>query len=85
MRHPVQVMQLMLMFPPEPVKPCGHDYGFYSLAEVPGGIVCSQCGEWVSRSVCYQNEPETLGYPSATWEWRYKHGKPWTRDFEVGQ
>jgi hypothetical protein len=76
----VEADQLLLSFPPDPVKPCEHEYGFTSYAEVPGGVVCSQCGEWICRDLCLPNEPEILGYVSACWEWHYKRGKPWTRD-----
>jgi hypothetical protein len=74
--------QLLLPFPPPPVQPCEHEWGFSSCAEVPGGVVCGRCGEWVSRYICLPNEPEILGYVSANWAWHYRDGKPWTRDFE---
>jgi hypothetical protein len=74
--------QLMLAFPVPVAAPCTHEFGFYSHAEVPGGTVCSQCGEWVCRDFVPPDEPDQLGYVSATWAWHYQEGRAWTDDRE---
>jgi hypothetical protein len=59
-----------------PQKPCEHKSCFVTMAYVPAGLVCSDCGKLLLQYI--PKSPEELGYMSADWAWHYKHGKPWT-------
>ena len=63
---------------------CNGDHiGFMSEAHVPSGLFCSNCNMIVMRLLPPpKNEPETLGYTTATWAWKYKNGRNWTNDIE---
>jgi len=55
--------------------------GFHSNAHVPGGMYCTDCEAIVIRDIPpLQNEPDDIGYITANWAWKYKHGNEWTKD-----
>lgn len=61
----------------------GKHIGFFSNAHVPPAMWCSDCDEIVMRLLPPpKNEPEILGYTSATWAWKYKDGNEWTSDLK---
>ncbi len=61
----------------------GCDHIGFDAAEVPSGLYCTNCDMVVTRYLpSVKNEPEVLGYITATWAWKYKHGREWTCDFE---
>jgi hypothetical protein len=77
------------LFIPNPVhfikepKCNGNHIGFMSGAHVPSGLFCSNCNMIVMRLLPpLKNEPEILGYVSATWAWKYEDGRDWTDDIE---
>lgn len=56
---------------------------FISLSEVPCSHVCLKCGKtWWRNIPPPVNEPDILGYITATWAWHYIHGNAWTNDLE---
>ena len=62
---------------------CEHKSGFMTLAYVPGGYFCTDCNQLVYRTMPPAiNEPDILGYVTATWAWKYVHGNAWTNDLE---
>lgn len=54
---------------------CQHRACFSTLAFVPAGNTCSDCGALVLQYIPLP--PEKLGYLSAEWQWKLD-GKPWT-------
>ena len=73
----MEVVQFQLMLDLRPDRErCPHRYGFLSLAYVPAGVVCSECGLLILQ---YVPQPqEVLGYLSADWAWHHRDGKAWT-------
>ena len=63
---------------------CNGDHiGFHSSAHVPGGLFCSDCDMIVMRDLPPpKNQPEIIGYISATWAWKYEDGRDWTNDIK---
>lgn len=62
---------------------CDGHIGFHSNAHVPGGLFCSNCDMIVMRDLPPpKNQPEIIGYVSATWAWKYEHGNEWSNDLE---
>ena len=65
----------------KPKPNCDH-IGF-DAAEVPSGLYCTNCDMVVTRYLPpVKNEPEILGYTTATWAWKYKDGREWTCDIK---
>jgi len=58
------------------IIPCQHTSCFVTMAVVPAGLVCSDCGKLLFQYL--PPPPEVLGYLSADWAWRYRDGKEWT-------
>jgi hypothetical protein len=54
---------------------CPHRSQVYSLAYVPGGISCLDCGTLLDQSIPFG--PEHVGYVTADWQW-HLDGKGWT-------
>ena len=62
---------------------CGGHIGFMSTAHVPHGLFCNNCNMIVMRDLPPpKNEPEIIGYVSATWAWKYEDGNEWSNDLE---
>lgn len=79
-------LQMFSDAPPAPIIAplCSSHAGFYSLAYVPGGLFCTHCNMIVMRDMPPpENEPELIGYISATWAWKYRDGNDWTDDSEI--
>jgi hypothetical protein len=55
---------------------CQHDRTFVTMAYVPAGVFCFDCGLLLSQYL--PTPPEILGYVSATWKWHHIDGRPWT-------
>jgi len=55
---------------------CPHRFGYYTMAYVPAGVVCSTCGALLLQFI--PQSPEVLGYVSADWAWHHRDGRPWT-------
>lgn len=78
------MLQLELeLFPQPTCLTCDHPYGFISHAYVPAGFFCNLCSSLVWQYWVPPDEPKRLGYVSATWAWKYKHGKEWTTPTEI--
>jgi hypothetical protein len=44
-------------------------------------MYCTDCEAIVIRDIPpLQNEPDDIGYITANWAWKYKHGNEWTKD-----
>lgn len=72
--------QYVFDFNPPPLD-CEHESGFYSNAYVPGGYFCDDCNHIVYRDMPPEkNQPDLIGYVTADWAWKYKHGNGWTED-----
>ena len=71
------MMQFEFDFTPS-WQACDNHSGFYCMAFVPGGFFCSNCSTLLWQSYVPPDQPDRLGYVSATWSWRYVDGKPWT-------
>ena len=56
--------------------PCQHHSQFVTMAVVPAGLVCFDCGMLLLQYL--PESPEQLGYVSADWAWKYVHGREWT-------
>lgn len=68
----------------KPKPNCDH-VGF-DAAQVPSGLYCTNCDMVVTRYLPpVKNEPEILGYITATWAWKYEDGREWTRDIKDEQ
>jgi len=60
---------------------CESHIGFHSNAHVPGGLFCMNCDMIVMRDLPPpKNQPEIIGYISATWAWKYEDARDWTDD-----
>ena len=59
-----------------PKTPCKHKSRFVTMAYVPAGIVCSECGKLLLQYI--PQSPDVLGYKSADWAWHHVYGKEWT-------
>jgi len=68
-------MKQLLLYDLIPKKECGHKSCFTSMAYVPAGIVCFDCGKLLCQSL--PQSPEELGYLSADWAWKHKYGRAW--------
>lgn len=55
---------------------CSHESGFTTMAYVPCGYFCSRCETLIFQYL--PEPPEVLGYMSADWAWKHKHGRAWT-------
>ena len=67
--------QIEFSFKPD-WQSCPHRMGFVTMAYVPAGDVCSECGALLSQFI--PESPLELGYISADWKWHWIDGKPWT-------
>ena len=68
-----KIIQLELPFP---IPECQHNSCFVTMACVPAGLVCADCGKLLFQYL--PQSPDELGYMSADWAWHYKHGRSWT-------
>ena len=59
-----------------PAPPCEHRYHWLTLATVPAGRICSDCGSYYAQQL--PQSPEKLGYLSGEWAWGQRNGFRWT-------
>lgn len=57
---------------------CEHESCYMTMMYVPPGIYCTRCKLLISQFYIAPNEPEIIGYVSASWAWHYRDGKSWT-------
>ncbi|PHS71965.1 MAG: hypothetical protein COB22_05985 [Cycloclasticus sp.] len=79
------MQQLELFAYKKPINPvvggCLHNDGFHTNSVVPGGLFCCECQAIVLRDLPpTEDEPSIIGYVTANWAWKYRHGNDWTLD-----
>ena len=55
---------------------CIHEFGFVTMACVPAGYFCGDCESLVFQYI--PQSPDRLGYESADWAWKHRHGRNYT-------